>query len=232
MPHLLLEKLAQFPRSAFQHTNYHMSLLLLALFFFFIHCVFRYSLTASRTKVLGFEFLFYHISERRPRLIFLQYSIKSLHYSIKYSCIPSWSFLSFNLFLCFSSSAQHFLFSLFFFSLIWFHHYRNSVRIIFNPRTCVLFLILCLSWLFYFWRTHSSYFGKCPLFDFSWHLLMTTGHTIWQKHCRMYSEYFKMHNVCFFLDLSATSCRPWEASGVVTLWPLWPENQEHFRCHF
>ena len=39
MPNLVLENLAQFPRSSFQHTKYHMSLLLVALFFFFSNMV-------------------------------------------------------------------------------------------------------------------------------------------------------------------------------------------------
>lgn len=80
MPSLVLEKLAQFPRSAFQCTKYHMSSLLVILFFFLIWYVSRYILTISRTKVGSFEFLILSYFRKK---IQAELSL-SPHSSIKY----------------------------------------------------------------------------------------------------------------------------------------------------
>lgn len=86
MPNLVLEKLAQFPRSAFQCTKYCMSSLLVALYFFFlIWYVSRYILTISRTKVRSFEFLILSYFRKK---IQAELSL-SPHSSIKYPYILS-----------------------------------------------------------------------------------------------------------------------------------------------
>lgn len=133
---ILLEKLAQFPGSAFHHTKYHIVITFGNSFLFFHTLYIKMILTNMR-----FEILILTCFRKET-----QADLSSCpHSSIKYSYIHSWKF-------CFLLSLSVFLFPCSFFflrfnyflNLLLFQSYRKCARRISNPRACVQFLRLHL----------------------------------------------------------------------------------------